>query len=403
MYKFSTLPMTCALPFAKFSVMLALVVAPGMALAADPPTTPQASPSSTVKAEAKTTAGASKAPTAKAEAKTAASASAPAQSTTSTAAPTSQSPAPAQESSAQAQGPTPEQREEARLAFEAGTKSYADGQYQAALASFQKAYAIIPSPHAEYWIAMSMDKADPETKDPKSLAAAYETFLSNPGAGHVGAPQVEAAQARLSELRKGLPATITIVSTPAGASVTINGEPKDGVTPLSVEVPAGVYQVGLSLEGYDAATVEVSADGGVSLEQQVTLAQSVVAPPPEPLATTQAQEEPHKKSMVPAIVTLSLGGIGLISGTIFGILALDAKGKFNDDPTTEHADAAERNALIADMSFGIALTLGLTGIVLLTSDDSSATPSAKSKPSTQFAFAPYASPFGGGAAARMTF
>lgn len=399
MYKFSTLPMTFALPFAKYAVMLALLVAPGTILAADPPATAPASGSSTVKAEAKppaTKTTAAKAPETKAEAKPAA---------TTTAAPASTTPAQGA-TEQQAQGPTPEQREEARVAFEAGSKSYTEGQYQAALASFQKAYAIIPSPHAEYWIAMSMDKADPETKDAKSIAAAYEVFLNNPGAGHVGAPQVEAAQARLSELRKGLPATVTIVSTPAGASVTINGEPRDGITPLSVELPAGTYQVGLNLEGHDAATVEVTAEGGMSLEQQVTLAQSVVAPPPEPITTTQTQQEPHRKSMVPAIVTLSLGGIGLISGTIFGILALDAKGKFNDDPTTEHADAAERNALIADMSFGIALTLGLTGIVLLTSDDSAATTSAtksKGKPSTQFAFAPYASPFGGGAAARMTF
>lgn len=388
MYKFSTLPMTFALPFAKYAVMLALLVAPGTILAADPPATSQATGSSTVKAEAKTPTA--PAPEQRAEAK-----------------PTTAAPAATAQASAepQSQGPTPEQREEARVAFEAGSKSYAEGQYEAALASFQKAYAIIPSPHAEYWIAMSMDKADPETKDPQALAAAYETFLNNPGAGHVGTQQVEAAQARLAELRKGLPATVTIVSTPAGANVTVNGEPKDGVTPLSVELPAGTYQVGISLEGYDAATVEVIAEGGVSLEQQVTLAASVVAPPPTPVTTTQAQQEPHKRSMVPAIVTLSLGGIGLISGTIFGILALDAKGKFKDDPTNDHADAAERNALIADMSFGIALTLGLTGIVLLTSDDSAATTTAtKNTPkTTQFAFAPYASPFGGGAAARMTF
>ena len=41
------------------------------------------------------------------------------------------------------------------------------------------------------------------------------------------------------------------------------------------------------------------------------------------------------------------------------------------------ADDTERNALIADMAFGVAITLGVTGVVLLTSDDSAAAASAK--------------------------
>ncbi len=303
--------------------------------------------------------------------------------------------------------PTAEEREQARVAFESGSKLFAEEKYEEALASFKKAYELIPSPHAEYWIALSMDKADPETKDAKALAGAYETFLTNPGAAHVGDEEVAAAQTRLGELRKGLPATVTIVTEPEGASVAINGEAKEGKTPLTVELPAGAYQVGLTLDGYDPATVEISAEGGIALEQQVKLAETVVAPPPpaEPAIETQPEPEAQKKSMVPAYVTLGLGGAGLVSGTVFGIMALNSKSKFKDEPTVDNADAAERNALIADMSFGIALTLGLTGIVLLTSEDATASESAKKKQGskTEFTWAPYASPIGGGAAARLTF
>lgn len=299
--------------------------------------------------------------------------------------------------------PTPAEREEARLAFEAGSKAFTEEQFDLAVSEFKKAYAIIPSPHAEYWIAVSMDKADPETKDPKALAAAYEIFLTNPGANHVGTEQVATSKVRLSELRKSLPATVTIVSTPEGASVTVNGEAKPGVTPLTLELPAGTHQVALNLAGHDTTNVSVNAEGGVELEQQVTLAPTVVAPPPAPV--TDAQPQPQAKSMVPAIVTLGLGAAGLISGTVFGIMALNSKAKFKDDPTSDHADAAERNALIADMSFGIALTLGLTGVVLLTSSDNTSADTAKAKQrkGTELAVAPYASPFGGGAAARLKF
>jgi hypothetical protein len=102
-----------------------------------------------------------------------------------------------------------------------------------------------------------------------------------------------------------------------------------------------------------------------------------------------------------------LAGAGLITGTVFGIMALNSKSKFNDNPTTESADAAERNALIADMSFGIALTLGITGIVLLTAKDKDADTAAAAKRSKlargELIVAPYASRRGGGAAARLAF
>lgn len=305
--------------------------------------------------------------------------------------------------------PTDEEREAARLSFEAGTAAFGEGDYATAEAEFRKAYEAIPSPHAEYWIAVSLDKADPEAKDAKKIATAYETFLSNPGAGHVGAEKVAESKARLDELRKGLPATVTIVSVPEGAAVTINGEAKEGVTPLTVELPAGTYKVGLTLEGHDDTEIDVVAEGGLALEQQVTLNETpapVVAA--APVAAPAAATEPVEKNYVPAYVTLGIGGAGLITGTIFGIMALNSKSKFNDDPTNENADAAERNALIADMSFGVALTLGITGIVLLTADEEEApaaeTASLLRKPqSGDLVVAPYASRTGGGAAARLTF
>ncbi len=73
--------------------------------------------------------------------------------------------------------------------------------------------------------------------------------------------------------------------------------------------------------------------------------------------------------MVPAFVTLGIAAAGAAVGTVFGLQALSAKSDFEDNPTTDAADDTERNALIADMAFGVAITLGVTGIVLLTSSD----------------------------------
>ena len=112
--------------------------------------------------------------------------------------------------------------------------------------------------------------------------------------------------------------------------------------------------------------------------------------------------------MVPAYVTLGIAAVGAGVGTYFGIKALSAKSDFNDNPTADAADDAERNALFADMLFGVAITLGVTGVVLLTSGDEAPEQTAKAKPLPKLkkpsvAVAPYVSPDGGGAAARVKF
>jgi hypothetical protein len=60
------------------------------------------------------------------------------------------------------------------------------------------------------------------------------------------------------------------------------------------------------------------------------------------------------------------------------------------------------------MAFGVAITLGVTGVVLLTSDDepAAAPPPAKSarlQRGPKLDLMPYASPKSGGANARLTF
>jgi hypothetical protein len=113
---------------------------------------------------------------------------------------------------------------------------------------------------------------------------------------------------------------------------------------------------------------------------------------------------------VPAYVTLGIAAVGAGVGTYFGLKALSAKSDFNDNPTADSADDAERNALFADMLFGVAITLGVTGVVLLTSGDDAppaqtgktrVLPPAAKKPS--LAVAPYVGPTGGGASARLKF
>ncbi len=305
---------------------------------------------------------------------------------------------------AQPDAPSQEEREAARAAFEAGMEAFQAEEFQTAVQQFEKAQEVIPSPYAEYWIALSLDSADPDDEAPRATVEAYERFVSNPGAKHVGRDKIDQSVARIKELRKLLPATLKVVTDPAGATVLINGK-KQGVAPLSVERPAGTYSVEARLEGYEPLSAEVELEGGITLEQQMNL---VKTPPPPPPQAKESQPQPAPPAnMTPAYVTLGIAGASLATTATFGIMALVAKNEFRDTPTRELADRAERNALISDMALGITITLGVTGVVLLTSGPQKAAQAveAAGRPpqAGDLQVAPYAGLTGGGARARLTF
>jgi hypothetical protein len=314
----------------------------------------------------------------------------------------------AQDKPAAAQAkPDKKTRDAARTAYTAGEKAYDKGDYAAALESFNKAYDLIPTPHAEYWIAKSLEQQGKV----EEAVAAYQKFLDNPDAAKAGEDKLQDAKTRQAELKGKLQGDVNIVTTPPGAQVTVDGTPQMGETPMTLKLAPGKHTISVSLAGYDSKEVAVDVAAGQQTEQTIELVSAepppeTAAPPPPVEPPPQPAPPPEKKSKIPAYVTLGIAGAGAIVGTIFGIKALGAQSDFDDEPTTEHADDVERNALIADMAFGVAITLGVTGVVLLTSadDDPAAETSLKRRAnSARFRFAPYVSQQGGGAAARFSF
>jgi hypothetical protein len=92
---------------------------------------------------------------------------------------------------------------------------------------------------------------------------------------------------------------------------------------------------------------------------------------------------------------------------VFGILALGDKSSFDNNPTSQTADNGDTHALIADMSFGVALTFGVTSAVLfLTKDEPAATASARPKRQTKAMSVtpiPVVGPHSGGAGLSLRF
>jgi hypothetical protein len=158
--------------------------------------------------------------------------------------------------------------------------------------------------------------------------------------------------------------------------------------------------------------VEVDAAPGAKLAPSFTLVLVGTAPGAAPLspppggALMPPPSTPVARSKVPGYVTLGIAGASAIVGTIFGIKALEDEKEFNDAPSTRRADDVERNALIADMAFGVTLTLGITGLVLLIADDPLPEQTTALRPnpgSARLEVTPVVSAKGAGAAATLTF
>jgi hypothetical protein len=290
-------------------------------------------------------------------------------------------------------------KEQAKEAYIEASGLFKEGKFEEAVPLFEKADELFPGAAPKHKIAVCYDKLG---KTQEAIDA-YQTFIdSDPGEKY--ADRVESSKQRIAELQAQLPAKVMIVVGPEGVGatqITVDGTPAGG---SELSLPAGEHTVVISAEGYQPVTEVVTVQGGEDKKLEVTLAPMAAPPPPEPATPPPPPPPPQDDgghSNVPAYVTLGIAGAGVILGTIFGIQALGAKSDFDDDPTVENADDAERAALIADMSFGVALTFGITGAVLLFSggDDEAPEEAASAMPE----LLPMAGPKGGGMAATWKF
>ncbi|MEM9692584.1 MAG: PEGA domain-containing protein, partial [Myxococcota bacterium] len=253
-----------------------------------------------------------------------------------------------------------EKKAAAKTAFLAGNEKFKAGDYAGALPLFREADSYYPGAAPKHKIAVSLDKLGKA----EEAQTAYQAFIdSNPGEKYTD--KVAEAKQRIEELKGSMPATVNVVIQPAGAAsamkVTVDGQPTDG---MPLKLAPGDHIVLIEAEGYEPKEEKLTVAAGETKDLAVTLVAAAPVPapapaPPEKKVEPPVEEEEEGPSNVPAIITLGIAGAGVVVGTIFGVQALSDKSTFDDDPTTENADNAERAALIADMSFGVALTFGI--------------------------------------------
>lgn len=305
----------------------------------------------------------------------------------------------------------------AKKAFKEAEEKFGKGDYAGALESYRVAEENLPGDRPRYKIAQSLDKLG---KAPEAVAA-YQAFLDGKPDEKKLADLITDANGRITELKK-TPAKVKLAITPeapAGMKVMVDGAEQPLAAGNELSLAPGKHTVSVQAEGFEPATQELEVTFAETKDVPLTLTKkaepppppppvAVAPPPPPPPAEEPPPPPPPPRSKIPAYVTLGLAGAGAVVGTIFGAQALSAKNEFESTPTTELADKADRNALIADMSYAVAITFGVTGAVLLFSKDTPEEPKAATtqttKPAPRRAFVtPYVGPTGGGAAALFTF
>lgn len=309
-----------------------------------------------------------------------------------------------------------QKKDAAKDAYKEAEEKFGKGDYAGALELYKKADELVPGAAPKYKIAACNDKLG-KVKD---AVAGYKAFLDAQPDPEKYKDKITDATSRKDALEK-TPAKVKVgiigPESPASATFMVDGAAQAGP---ELSVAPGKHKISAQAPGFDMATQDIEVAFADQKEISITLTKSAAPPPPVAAVTPPAggtppeqpagpAEPPAKsepRSKVPAYVTLGLAGAGAVVGTIFGIQALGSKSDYEATPTQELFDDTERNALLADMSFGVAITFGVTGAVLLFSDrgeaKGEATPPSKTA-TVKPVVLPYVSPDGAGAAASLRF
>ena len=283
---------------------------------------------------------------------------------------------------AQAATPTAEQRTRAREAYTRGQQLFDAGQFEQAQAAFEEAYVQVPNPVVLLGVASAQERRGLRAE----ARATLERYLR------------ESPNARD---RASIEARIAALPAPAAGTASSSGTASSGTassgtasTSSGSETSASETEGAASGTATESVTTEAgeteSTEGAESTEAESTEAEE---------GSDEAPAAPAGPSTAVWVLT-AVGAVGLVAGTVFGFMALSRQSDFDAAPTLSAADEGEAFALVADISFGIALAGGIAAIVLYATEGSGA---ASSSDSTAFQLLPTLSPEGGGVVATGRF
>jgi tetratricopeptide (TPR) repeat protein len=275
-----------------------------------------------------------------------------------------------------AQAPSDEAKALALERYEAGSQAFTEGRYKDAIDIFLAGDRIVANAAFAFNIGLAYEKMG---DDARALNWTREYLRRKPDAEDRGE-----ALARIAKLEHALQAKglqqVTVLSTPGGATVIVDGRPV-GVTPWTGEIPPGSHQIRAQLAGHVDAVTELQLTPERASDVSLTLVEAPVASAPAGPSAPAAD--------VPTGDEISGGGIGWYTWTALGVgaasfgvtLALEVmRASAADDAIDAETqlDAAAELARAEDLQLGARVMVGVAavstalGVALLIVDLSSA-------------------------------
>jgi tetratricopeptide (TPR) repeat protein len=253
----------------------------------------------------------------------------------------------------------PQRRDLAKAKYEQGVEAYRGERYADAVRLFLEADAISPSAALSYNIARAYEKLE----DDAQTLRWYRNYLRlNPEAAN--AAEVRQFVATLGEAlaKKGIQ-QVTLLSTPSGATVAIDGNPL-GVTPLTVELKPGAHLALLTLRGFSDAQTRFTLSAPTPLDLPVTLQ----AAPVVSAAPAVTQDHGRRFGVAPYI-TLGAGAALLGAAALFEVSRRSAQSAAKDDTVQldfqRDVDAMNSRQTTARVLAGVGGAVVVTGAALL--------------------------------------
>lgn len=273
-----------------------------------------------------------------------------------------------------------QRRADAKAKYQQGADAYSAGRYKDAVDAFLAADRLASSAPLSFNIARAYERL----ADDAGALRWYRDYLRrNPAA--TNGEQVRSQIATLAEsLRKKGVQQLTVLTSPAGATVTIDDQPL-GITPFTGELRPGSHHLLLSQRGYAdverefVLVPEKPQDLSVRLEQ---LSLGAIPTTAAPLTATPERSAPAaaagKKLGVLPWVTLGAGALSLGGAFSFELLRRSAESEakrevtqigYQDRFQTEHSRQVTARVLLA-----VGGTLAAAGGLMLLLDTGNAAP-----------------------------
>ncbi len=289
--------------------------------------------------------------------------------------------------------------------YKLGKAKHDSGDFAAALTYFIEAYNAMPNPAVYIPISDCYEKMG-NIQDAVGYLKKYVS--EKPDAGNIVAMKEKLAQLEAT------PGKVKIVSDPPGATITLNGETTELVTPAELELPGGDHAMALSLDDHMMETRAFTVPLGGEVVVEVVLTPTTMKVDealPLPIAPIDMDfdddDAPKKKAKVgPGVWAMTgIAGAGLVSATVFGLLALSEQASFDDNPTKSKQSKGNAFAIVCDVSWGVAAAAAVTGTILYfvgakKAEKESADTGSPIKSAT---IAPVVTETGAGAVVDMTF